>query len=74
MSCVNPREEQSQLIHMEDKKHLTMIRSVESYTSVTTAFRLLGTDPIYAFKVAHNHGKAGFMRSLDGVLFLLDDA
>lgn len=51
-----------------------MAQSVKSYTSVTTAFRLFGTDPIHASKVAHSHGKAGFMRSLDGVLFLLEDA
>jgi len=48
-----------------------MIQSVESYTSRTTIFRLFGTGP---FEVAHSHGKAGFMRSLDGVLFLLEDA
>jgi hypothetical protein len=54
--------------------HLTLVESVKSYTSATTAFRLFGTDPIHASKVAHTHGKAGFMRSLDGVLFLLEDA
>lgn len=49
-------------------------QSPRSYTSATTAFRLFGTDPMYTSKVAHTHGKAGFMRSLDGVLFLLEDA
>ena len=67
---------ESQLDHTVEgnKVHLTTIQSVESYTSVITAFRLFGPDPIHAFKVAHSHGKAGFMRSLDGVLFLLKDA
>ena len=45
---------------------------LQSHTSEITVFRLLGTPPIHAFEVAHSHGKAGFMRRLDGVLFLLD--
>ena len=48
--------------------------SPQSHTSVTTAFGLFGTDPIHASKVAHSRGKAGFMRNLGGVLFVLENA